>query len=106
MRAQSQIMRDAGYVTATEAAEAIGANSVGTVHRMVKSGRLKGARAGTHWYVSVKSLLLAHADCPPILARIETLGVTPADDDVIEHGVDKRRRVVKRKGAARGRRAS
>jgi len=97
MRAQSQIMRDSGYVTAAEAADAIGADSVGTIHRMVKTGRLKGARAGTRWYVSVKSLLLAHADAPPLVARIEALGVAPADEP-IDHGLRPRR--SKKRGAS------
>ncbi len=75
MRAQELIMQDAGYVSASVAAEAIGANNVGTIHRMVKTGRLRGARAGSHWYVSITSLLRAHADAPPILKRIKALGV-------------------------------
>lgn len=96
MRAQSQIMRDAGYITAAEAAEAIGVDNVGTIHRMVRTGRLKGARAGTHWYVSVKSLLRAHAGAPPLIARIEALGVAPQDEPVASPA-------AKRKAAARGR---
>lgn len=72
-------MREAGYVTAADAAHAIGADNVGTIHRMVKTGRLEGARAGKHWYVSVKSLLAAHAEAPPILARIRELGVEAKD---------------------------
>lgn len=72
-------MREAGYVTAADAAGAIGADNVGTIHRMVKTGRLVGARAGTHWYVTVRSLLDAHAEAPPILERILALGVEPKE---------------------------
>lgn len=79
MRSQETIMRDAGYVTASEAAEAIGCDQIGSVHRMVRTGRLQGARAGKHWYVSVKSLLEAHKDAPPLLDRIKALGVEPKD---------------------------
>lgn len=79
MRTQEKLMRDAGYVTAADAAQAIGADNVGTIHRQVKTGKLVGARAGVHWYVLVKSLLEAHADAPPILARIRELGVEAKD---------------------------
>ena len=96
---QREIMRDAGYITAAEAAEALGVGNVGTIHRMVKSGRVKGARAGVHWYVSVNSLLLAHAGTPPLIKRIEALGVAPKDEPLAEAP-------KKRKAVARGRRAS
>ncbi len=75
MRTQEIIMRDAGFVSASDAAEATGADNVGTIHRQVKTGRLRGARAGSHWYVSITSLLRAYADAPPILKRIKALGV-------------------------------
>ena len=80
MRSQEKIMREAGYVTATDAAQAIGADNVGTIHRMVKAGKLRGARAGRHWYVSVASLLKAHKDAPPIIERIRALGVEPKEE--------------------------
>lgn len=76
-KTQAEIMREAGYVTASEAADAIGASQVGTVHRMVHDERLAGARAGKHWYVLVSSLLDMYADAPPIVARIKALGVKP-----------------------------
>lgn len=79
MRTQEMIMRQNGYVTASEAAEAIGCDQIGSVHRMLKTGRLQGARAGKHWYVSVKSLLEAHKDAPPLIERIKALGVEPKD---------------------------
>lgn len=77
MRPQEKIMRDAGYVTATEAADAIGVSNIATIHRMVKTTKLLGARAGCHWYVSVASLLREHAGAPPLLERIKALGVKP-----------------------------
>ncbi len=82
MRAQEAIMREAGYVTSREAAEAIGL-IVGTVHRMIKNDHLRGARAGYRWYVSVKSLLEAYADAAPILKRIHALGVAAKDEPVV-----------------------
>lgn len=79
MRSQELIMREAGYVSAADAAEAIGADNVGTIHRMIVNGRLRGARAGKHWYVLVLSLLDNHRDAPPILDRIKALGVEAKD---------------------------
>ncbi len=79
MRAQAEIMREAGYITAAEAKEAIGVENIGTIHRQVKTGKLVGTRAGKHWYVSVKSLLEAHADVPPLVERILALGVAPKE---------------------------
>ncbi len=96
MRAQAEIMREAGYVTAAEAAEAIGVANIGTIHRQVTTGRLIGTRVGRHWYVSVKSLLDAHADAPPLLKRIKALGVDPKDTEA-----DK-----PKKGGTRGRRGA
>jgi len=80
VRTQETIMREAGFVTAADAARAIGADNVGTVHRAVKTKRLKGARAGNHWYVSVASLLAEYQDAEPLLERIRALGV-PANPE-------------------------
>lgn len=73
-------MADAGYVTAAKAASAMGLSRPGSVHRLIQRGKLRGCRAQAHWYVSVRSLLDAHADAPPIYRRILALGVTPKDD--------------------------
>ncbi len=80
MRTQETIMRESGYVTAADAARAIGADNVGTLHRMVRTKRLKGCRAGNYWYVSVASLLLMHEGVEPLMERIRALGV-PANPE-------------------------
>ncbi len=101
MRSQEEIMQAAGYVTASAAAEAIGVDNIGTVHRMITSKRLRGARADSHWYVSVKSLLTAYKDARPILKRILALGVEPQDDGSEETA--KKRRTVPPPPPKRGR---
>lgn len=77
MRTQETIMREAGFVTAADAARAVGADNVGTIHRAVRTKRLKGARAGNHWYVSVASLMHEYRDASPLMERIRALGVEP-----------------------------
>ncbi len=99
MSLQENIMREAGFVSAAAAAEAVGVANVGSIHRMAKTGQLRGARAGRNWYVSVKSLLAAYADAAPILERIKALGVEPKDEPVVPSAPEK-------KGKARVRRAS
>lgn len=56
MKGQVEIMHEAGFVTAAEAASLIGAKHVGTIHRMVKREELTGERVGTHWYIQAASL--------------------------------------------------
>lgn len=102
---QEGIMREAGYVTAAEAAHAVGLKNVGTIHRRIVSGNLIGARAGYHWYVLVKSLLEAYADAPPLLARIRALGVEAKDPPpAAQNGASVAPR-ARKGGKARGRRA-
>lgn len=69
---QADIMHDAGFVTASEAAAAIGAANVGTVHRMLKAKKLEGQRLGFYWYVSAASLVATYAGTP-IAERVEKL---------------------------------
>lgn len=105
MRTQEKLMRDAGYVTATTAADAVGADNIGTIHRMVKSGKLVGAKIAAHWYISVKSLLEVYAQAPPILARLRAMGVE-AKDITVEATVERFPIKAAPKGKAKARRAS
>ncbi len=70
--AQVDIMHGAGFVSASEAATAIGAANVGTVHRMLKQKKLTGQRLGFYWYVSAESLIAAYAGTP-VAERVEKL---------------------------------
>lgn len=70
MATQVEIMHAAGFVTAAEAASLIGANHVGTVHRMVKKGHVVGERVGIHWYVNACSLLASVDGSPTMQNRI------------------------------------
>lgn len=105
MRTQEEIMADAGYVTASRAAKAVGYAQTGTIHTMLKDGRLTGARAGTHWYVSVKSLIDAHKDAPPIVACIRALGVEPKDTPPTPKGPGVKKAKARSKGGSRARNA-
>lgn len=67
---QADIMHAAGFFTAQETADVIGASYLGNVHRMVKKGTLHGERVGTHWYVQVSSLLEWAHESPTMLDRI------------------------------------
>lgn len=79
MASQVEIMHEAGLMKASEAASLIGANHVGTIHRMVKKGALTGERVGIHWYVNAKSLVDSVASSETMVKRInewcETNGV-------------------------------
>ncbi len=79
-------MKRAGYVTAIEAAEAIGVSQVGTVHRMIQRDPTFGTQAGKHWYVSVARLLFEYRNAEPILERIRALGVQPNSEHKIPKG--------------------
>lgn len=62
-----EMLRDAGYISAPDAARAIGASHVATIHRMIsRSKRLEGKRVGAHWYVKVTSLLQVYGDAPGV----------------------------------------
>lgn len=74
-----QIMRQAGFVSAADAAKAVGLSHPSNIHKMVNKGKLKGQRAGVHLYVSVASLLEAYKEAEPIVARIKALGVAPKE---------------------------
>ena len=82
MRAIETIMQEGGYVTVARAGEAIGAGHVSTVHKHIQAGRLRGARAGQHWFVSVWSLLQYYTkDVNPVLhKRILGMGVEPVEE--------------------------
>ena len=77
---KAKIFREAGFVTASEAANAIGVSNVGTVHRMAKQGKIRFRLAGRHWYISVASLLNFYSETPEILVRIKALGVEPKQE--------------------------
>ena len=77
---QAEIMHGAGFVTAAEAAEAIGAGNVGTIHRMLKQKKLSGQRLGFYWYVSAASLVDTYSGTPiaeRVTKMLKTLGVAP-----------------------------
>lgn len=61
MRGRDLLMRQDGYVTAAEVAEATGQN-LATVHRAIEEGRMPGQRVQTSgrysgWYVDIHALL-------------------------------------------------
>ncbi len=62
--AQTDIMHRAGYVTAAEAANAIGVTNVGTVHRMLQAKKIAGKRVGYFWFVEGQALYDAYKDTP------------------------------------------
>lgn len=70
---QEGIMRESGYVTAAIAADTLGYENVGTVHRAIKEERFEGLQSGRQWYVKVESMLEAFKDVPPIADRIKKL---------------------------------
>jgi hypothetical protein len=70
--AQVGKMHEAGYVSAAEAAEAIGVENVGTIHRMLRGERLTGKRVGYYWYVEGQGLYDAYANTP-IAKSVEEL---------------------------------
>jgi len=77
MRDQERLMREDGYVSAADAARAIGLGYIGNVHRMVRLKQVEGVQIGVHWYVLVASLLERYAGSPTIVQRILELGVKP-----------------------------
>lgn len=56
-RDELELMHEAGYISAAEAAVAICRKNVSSIHRMVQRGDVGGTRVGVHWYVSVSDLL-------------------------------------------------
>ena len=76
------IMAESGYISAAKAADVLGFANVASVHKRLARGTIQGIRwADRWWFVSVKSLLEAYADVPPIRARIEALPVKPSDKE-------------------------
>jgi hypothetical protein len=72
-KSQTDIMHEGGYVTSAEAAEAAGVAHVGTIHRMITRGELRGSFTGQAWYVELKSMLELYANAAPILTRVKAL---------------------------------
>ena len=56
MTEQANRMENEGYITSAKAAAGLG-NTVYTVYRHLKEGKLKGIQVTGHWYVDRKSLL-------------------------------------------------
>jgi hypothetical protein len=62
---QVQLMRQDGYVTAAEVAEATG-HALPTVHAGIKDGRVPGQRFGWGWYVDIhKYAAIVATQYPP-----------------------------------------
>jgi len=74
---EEEIMKEDGFVTAADAARAVGASQVGTIHRAIEGGRLLGTKIVRRWYVSVAALLDQYKNVKPILERVKALGVKP-----------------------------
>ena len=56
------LMVDAGYAPASQVASVI-KKAASTVHRMVETGRVEGARDGRALYVKVESLVAYYEEC-------------------------------------------
>lgn len=88
MKTQVEIMHEAGFVTAAEAATLLGARHVGTIHRMVARAELEGERVGSRWYVRADSLLRSVATSSVMRHRVEVFMTN--------------NKIPKKKGATRG----
>lgn len=72
MQTQEEIMHEAGYVSAADAARAVGLSHVGGIHRMAKAGHLRASRVGVHWYISAASLLRFYGG-NPVEAKVKEM---------------------------------
>lgn len=52
----SEAMKNAGYITASEAARAAGV-TIQTIYKWIESGKVKGTKSADHWYVDAGSLV-------------------------------------------------
>ncbi len=61
-------MHAEGYISAAEAAPLLVVGWVGSIHRMIKSGKLRGMKVrGTFWYVELASMLTS-----PVIEGVTT----------------------------------
>ena len=66
---QREFMLRDGYLTANEAAKRVGVNAA-TIYRMISSGKVKTAQAGSLTYIVAASLAEHYREAPPIFRRI------------------------------------
>lgn len=71
---QRQLMLDAGYAPAADAAKACG-RELSTIHRWADQEKVQCARSGRRLYIAIDSLAEMHEGNPVIAARVEALRV-------------------------------
>ena len=68
----NEIMRREGYVSAREAADAVG-RSLSTIHRWADAGTVHSTRSGTRLFIDISSLEELFKENEVMLERLEVL---------------------------------
>ncbi len=107
-RGQDELMRQDGYVTAAEVAEAMN-QTLSTIHRGIEAGRIPGGKVGSAWYVDIHAYVEKFSETGPesaIRSRLNELtklvskkasGKLPVSKKATAHGASKRASTASRR---------